>query len=46
MLWQALEADLARALGAPAAARLLPDLQQRLCQEGGLILLDGLGRGP
>ncbi len=28
MLWQALEADLARALGAPAAARLLPDLQQ------------------
>ena len=46
MLWQALEADLARALGAPAAARLLPDLQQRLCQEGGLILLDGLDEVP
>ncbi|MEI2690756.1 MAG: SUMF1/EgtB/PvdO family nonheme iron enzyme [Anaerolineae bacterium] len=46
LLWQALEADLARALGAPAAARLLPDLQQRLCQEGGLILLDGLDEVP
>ncbi len=46
MLWQALEADLARALGAPAAARLLPDLQQRLCRQGGLILLDGLDEAP
>ena len=46
MLWQALYADLTDHLGEAAAARLWPHLQQRLLQEGGLILLDGLDEVP
>ena len=46
MLWQAVHADLAAHLGEGAVARLLPYLQQRLLDEGGLILLDGLDEVP
>ena len=46
MLWQAVQADLAARLGEEAAGRLLPYLQRRLLDEGGLLLLDGLDEVP
>jgi formylglycine-generating enzyme required for sulfatase activity/energy-coupling factor transporter ATP-binding protein EcfA2 len=46
MLWEALADDIAAALGAAAAAKLLPHLQGRLLREGGVILLDGLDEVP
>jgi hypothetical protein len=46
MLWQALGADMAARLGEGAAERLLPHLQRRLLEEGGLVLLDGLDEVP
>ncbi|MFN8595279.1 MAG: SUMF1/EgtB/PvdO family nonheme iron enzyme [Anaerolineae bacterium] len=46
MLWDALQDDIAIRLGEAAAKRLLPYLQERLLNEGGLILLDGLDEVP
>jgi len=46
MLWNALQEDIAIRLGEAAAKRLLPYLQERLLNEGGLILLDGLDEVP
>ncbi len=46
MLWDGLEDDVAARLGGVAASRLLPVLQGRLLEEGGLIMLDGLDEVP
>jgi formylglycine-generating enzyme required for sulfatase activity len=46
MLWDALQDDITIRLGEAAAQRLLPYLQDRLLNEGGLILLDGLDEVP
>jgi hypothetical protein len=46
MLWGALRADIAAYLGKGVAKRLLPYLQARLTQEGGVIFLDGLDEVP
>jgi formylglycine-generating enzyme required for sulfatase activity len=46
MLWAALRADLATRLGDGAAGRLLPYLQDRLLEQGGLVMLDGLDEVP
>jgi hypothetical protein len=48
LLWNALADDVARRLGASAAERLQPHLQERLLDpaEGGLLLLDGLDEVP
>jgi len=46
MLWKALEADIARYISPHGAEILLPYLQNRLAQSGGLILLDGLDEVP
>ncbi len=46
MLWNALEDDITVRLGEGAARRLLPYFQDRLLNQGGLILLDGLDEVP
>lgn len=46
MFWDALYTDIAARLGRDSANVLLPYLQQRLMEEGGLILLDGLDEVP
>jgi formylglycine-generating enzyme required for sulfatase activity len=46
MLWNALQADIARHISRPGAELLLPYLQRRLAQSGGLVLLDGLDEVP
>ena len=46
MLWNALQADIARHLPQRGVELLLPYLQRRLAQSGGLILLDGLDEVP
>lgn len=46
MLWAALQDDIAVRLGDVAAQRLLPYLQERLLNDGGLVLLDGLDEVP
>lgn len=46
MLWEALGDDVAARLGEDAARRLMPYLQRRLLQSGGLLLLDGLDEVP
>ncbi len=45
MLWQALHESVAEWLG-PTADTLFQALQRRLCDEGGLLLLDGLDEVP
>ena len=46
LVWDALKADVARRLGQDAADRLFGHLQNRLLQQGGLFLLDGLDEVP
>lgn len=46
MLWAALHDDIAVRLGEAAAQRLLPHLQERLLNDGALVLLDGLDEVP
>ena len=46
MLWNALEADIARHVGWSAATLALPYLQERLTREGGIVFLDGLDEVP
>lgn len=46
MLWDALREDLAYRLGVAAAGRLIVLLRQRLTEQGGLLLLDGLDEVP
>jgi formylglycine-generating enzyme required for sulfatase activity/energy-coupling factor transporter ATP-binding protein EcfA2 len=46
MLWDALQDDIAIRLGEAAAARLLPHLQERILNDGALVLLDGLDEVP
>lgn len=46
LLWDALKADVGRRLGQDAADRVFGHLQNRLLQQGGLFLLDGLDEVP
>lgn len=46
MLWDALRDDMVARLGEAPANRLLAHLHQRLLEDGGLILLDGLDEVP
>ena len=46
VLWDALHSDMAERLGAAAAEKTLPYLQERLYRQGGLVLLDGLDEVP
>ncbi|GAB4468302.1 MAG: SUMF1/EgtB/PvdO family nonheme iron enzyme [Anaerolineales bacterium] len=45
-LWQAFFAEVTERIGQPAAAQLIPYLQARLAERGGLFLLDGLDEVP
>ncbi|MGB0126253.1 MAG: DUF4062 domain-containing protein, partial [Rhodocyclaceae bacterium] len=46
MLWEALEQDIAARVGKDSAPAVCRHLRQRLREEGGLILLDGLDEVP
>ena len=46
MLWEALEQDIAARIGKDSAPAVCRHLRQRLREEGGLILLDGLDEVP
>jgi len=46
MLWKALQADIVARLGDTAAEKVMPYIQQKLFEKGGLILLDGLDEVP
>jgi formylglycine-generating enzyme required for sulfatase activity len=46
MLWNALQADIARYISPRGAEIVLPYLQRRLAQSGGLVFLDGLDEVP
>ena len=46
VIWQGLQHELAAQLGPVAAEKLLPYLQERLLEEGGMVLLDGLDEVP
>jgi len=46
MLWGALREDIDHLLGPTMAERLFPYLQERLLNEGGIFLLDGLDEVP
>lgn len=45
-LWAALKTDLARTLGDAGAGRLFPHLRNRLLEDGGLMIFDGLDEVP
>jgi formylglycine-generating enzyme required for sulfatase activity len=45
-IWRTINTDIVSRLGELAALRLFPYLQQKLWQDGGIILLDGLDEVP